>query len=348
MLIAIYFICFYQLDAVSGAVAVGHHPGLQSPCHRSVTAGQRQTRTPGIAVHSTCPGVLSDSWDDPCPLGAAQMPYFIDWVNHMWCGLLWGVAYATVLLVALTFSPVMRLGTLAEKEAYQSSMTWVSIGQQPAATLLCSQRGVWASIKLPTVLPRPWGPVVPGGRHSSAMLLPAACTQTDEHGLCHAIAGGAVRHIPHHAGWHGSFIHATQDDASSPGGPNGPHQGVNRLSGPQPAQGCVPVCGWPAHRHVCAFNCTAMPGSLQCCCCNKDLYSCPSSGCGAAQCTDEQPCCLCRFKSSADVEVLSRVMRAWDEDGIPLPEGVHVGEFVLKVGKKAASTRAKPCHLWLT
>jgi hypothetical protein len=41
-------------------------------------------------------------------------------------------------------------------------------------------------------------------------------------------------------------------------------------------------------------------------------------------------------------------MRAWDEDGIPLPEGVHVGEFVLKVGKKAASTRAKPCHLWLT
>lgn len=40
--------------------------------------------------------------------------------------------------------------------------------------------------------------------------------------------------------------------------------------------------------------------------------------------------CGRRFKSAEQVEVLSRVMRAWDEDGLPLPEGIHVGEFVLK------------------
>ena len=35
----------------------------------------------------------------------------------------------------------------------------------------------------------------------------------------------------------------------------------------------------------------------------------------------------------AQVEMLSRVMRKWDEDGVPDPESIAFGEFILRVSK---------------
>lgn len=39
-----------------------------------------------------------------------------------------------------------------------------------------------------------------------------------------------------------------------------------------------------------------------------------------------------RFRDAAQVEMLSRVMRRWDEDGAPEPDAIALGEFILKCG----------------
>ena len=43
-----------------------------------------------------------------------------------------------------------------------------------------------------------------------------------------------------------------------------------------------------------------------------------------------------RFKDVRHVSMLSREMRKWDEDGIPDPEAVEYGEFILKVCTNSA------------
>ncbi len=39
-----------------------------------------------------------------------------------------------------------------------------------------------------------------------------------------------------------------------------------------------------------------------------------------------------KFSSDTDVEVASRVMRVWDEDGKPDPDALDLGEIILKSG----------------
>lgn len=39
-----------------------------------------------------------------------------------------------------------------------------------------------------------------------------------------------------------------------------------------------------------------------------------------------------RFASTEQVEVLARVARKWDLDGVPDPEASELGEFIIKVG----------------
>ncbi len=39
-----------------------------------------------------------------------------------------------------------------------------------------------------------------------------------------------------------------------------------------------------------------------------------------------------RFSSTQEVEVMARVGRKWDEDGVPDPEASELGELILKVG----------------
>ena len=43
-----------------------------------------------------------------------------------------------------------------------------------------------------------------------------------------------------------------------------------------------------------------------------------------------------RFKDVRQVSMLSREMRKWDEDGIPDPDTVEYGEFILKVRTSSA------------
>jgi len=38
-----------------------------------------------------------------------------------------------------------------------------------------------------------------------------------------------------------------------------------------------------------------------------------------------------RFKDTRQVEMLARAMRKWDEEGVPDPQAVAFGEFILKV-----------------
>ncbi len=38
-----------------------------------------------------------------------------------------------------------------------------------------------------------------------------------------------------------------------------------------------------------------------------------------------------RFKDKEQVELLARVMRVWDEDGVPDPSAIDFGEFIIKV-----------------
>jgi hypothetical protein len=42
--------------------------------------------------------------------------------------------------------------------------------------------------------------------------------------------------------------------------------------------------------------------------------------------------CTCRFANVEEVEVLARVERKWDEDGLPDQEASDLGELILKVG----------------
>ena len=41
---------------------------------------------------------------------------------------------------------------------------------------------------------------------------------------------------------------------------------------------------------------------------------------------------LYKFTSDTDVEVISRVLRVWDEDMIPSPAALDLGEVIIKVG----------------
>ncbi len=50
-----------------------------------------------------------------------------------------------------------------------------------------------------------------------------------------------------------------------------------------------------------------------------------------------------RFKDKEEVELLARVMRVWDEDGLPDPQAIAFGEFIIKVRLHGSSALTQDC-----